>query len=61
MRRDILGIADDEVLVSELIGMKVIDRKINEELGSLVEVLETAAHDIFIVDSEEYECMIPDI
>lgn len=61
VRRDILGIADDEVLVSELIGMKVIDRKTNEELGSLVEVLETAAHDIFIVDSEEYECMIPDV
>ena len=61
VRRDILGIAEDEYLVSDMIGFKVYDVKENECLGDLVEIMETAAHDIYVVESEEFETMIPDV
>ena len=61
VRRDILGIAEDEYLVSDMIGFKVYDVKENECLGDLVEIMETAAHDIYVIESEEFETMIPDV
>ena len=44
-----------------MIGFKVYDVKENECLGDLVEIMETAAHDIYVVESEEFETMIPDV
>ena len=61
MRRDIVGIAEDEYLVSDMIGFKVYDVKNNEYLGEITEVMETAAHDVYVIESEEFETMIPDV
>ncbi|MDY5306567.1 ribosome maturation factor RimM, partial [Fusobacterium gastrosuis] len=61
VRRDLVGIAEDEYLVSDLIGIKVYDIKENEYLGEITEIFETAAHDIYVIDTEDYEIMIPDV
>lgn len=61
VRRELLGIAEDEILISEMIGMSIFDIENNINIGTLTEIFETAAHDIFVVDSEEYEGMIPDV
>lgn len=61
VRRDLVGIAEDEYLVSDLIGLEVYDVKDNEYLGKVIEIFETAAHDVYVVESDKYEIMIPDV
>lgn len=61
VRRDLVGLKEDDYLLSDLIGIKVYDIKDNEYLGEVKEVFETAAHDIYVVESEKYETMIPDV
>ena len=61
VRRDIVGISEDEYLVSDMIGFKVYDVKCDEYLGEITEIMDTTAHDIYIIESEEFETMIPDV
>ena len=61
VRRDIVGIGEDEYLVSDIIGFKVYDVKGDEYLGEIIEIMDTAAHDIYVIESEEFETMIPDV
>ena len=61
VRRDIVGITEDEYLVSDMLGFKVYDVKNDEYLGEITEVMETAAHDVYVIESEEFETMIPDV
>ncbi|WP_029758826.1 MULTISPECIES: ribosome maturation factor RimM [Fusobacterium] len=61
VRRDIVGIGEDEYLISDIIGFKVYDVKGDEYLGEVTEVMDTAAHDIYVIESEDFETMIPDV
>jgi len=61
VRRDIVGIGEDEYLVSDMIGFKVYDIKGDEYLGEITEIMDTAAHDIYVIESEEFETMVPDV
>lgn len=59
-RRDLLGIEEDEFLINDVIGMKAYDES-GELLGEITDVFETAAHDIYVIESDEYEIMVPDV
>ena len=61
VRRDIVGIREDEHLVSDMLGFKVYDVKADEYLGEITEIMDTAAHDIYVIESEDFETMIPDV
>ena len=61
VRRDIVGIREDEHLVSDMLGFKVYDVKGDEYLGEITEIMDTAAHDIYVIESEDFETMIPDV
>ena len=61
VRRDIVGIGEDEYLVSDMLGFKVYDVKDDEYLGEITEIMDTAAHDIYVIESEDFETMIPDV
>lgn len=61
VRRDIVGIREDEYLVNDIIGFEVYDINKNEYLGKVTEILDTAAHDIYVIESEDFETMIPDV
>lgn len=61
IRRDILGIEDDEYLLNDLIGMKAVDTESKEELGVVTDIFETAAHDILVIEDDNSEAMVPDI
>lgn len=59
VRRDLLGeINEEEYFMDDLIGFEVINSN-GENLGKIEEIMETSAHDIFVVGEEEY--MIPDV
>ncbi|MGL4867123.1 MAG: ribosome maturation factor RimM [Cetobacterium sp.] len=60
VRRDILGIEENEFLTDDVIGMKVTTED-GENIGEIVDVYETAAHDIYVIEDEEFETMIPDV
>jgi len=57
-RGDLAPLPDDEYYWYELEGMKVVDR-LRGELGSLVDIFTTAAHDIYVVRGERGEILIP--
>lgn len=59
-RRDLLGIEEDEFLANDVLGMKVYTED-NESIGEVVDVYETAAHDVYVIEDDEYETMIPDV
>lgn len=62
IRRDILGsIEDGNIYQSDYIGLDVYDKE-NNLLGKIEDIMETAAHDIFIVLNENNdEIMIPNV
>ena len=60
INRDILGMAEDEYLLEDLLGMTVITSE-NEKIGKVVDVFDTAAHDIIVVEDETTETLIPNI
>lgn len=60
INRDILGMAEDEYLLEDLLGMTVITSE-NENIGKVVDVFDTAAHDIIVVEDETTETLIPNI
>ena len=60
VNRDILGMAEDEYLLEDLLGMNVITTE-NENIGKVVDVFDTAAHDIIVVEDENTETLIPNI
>lgn len=61
IKRDLLDIQEDEYLLNDLLDMQVVDVDKNELLGNVVDIFETAAHDILVVESPKYEIMIPHI
>jgi len=58
VRRDILGLSDDEYFISDLVGLKVIDEK-RGTIGVVEGILETGAHDILVVKNGGKETLIP--
>ena len=60
VRRDLLVIEEDEFLANDVMGMKVITEA-GESIGEVVDIYETAAHDIYVIEDEEFETMIPDV
>ena len=60
-RKDGVPLRKDEYYVADLIGMKVFTED-GVRFGSLKDVMETGANDVYIVDSEEHgEVLIPAI
>lgn len=60
VRRDLLGL-EEEVFYSDYIGLLAREVGTGEVLGKIQEVFETAAHPIFVIQSEKYETMVPDL
>lgn len=60
VRRDIVGIEEDEFLSNDIVGMKAFTED-GESIGEVVDIYETAAHDIFVIEDEEYEALVPDV
>lgn len=61
VRRELLGVGEDEYLLNDLLNMKAVDIDTDEELGNVVDIFETAAHDILVIESNRCEIMVPDI
>ncbi len=59
-REDALPLDEDEYYVADLIGLKVISDE-DEDLGILKDVLETGANDVYLVEKDGKELLIPAI
>lgn len=58
IRRDLLPEkTEDDFYYNDLLGMKVYEK--NEYLGDILDLLETAAHDILIVMNDDKEILVP--
>lgn len=60
INRDILGMSEDEYLLEDLLGMTVVTTD-NETIGTVVDIMDTAAHDIIVVEDENTETLIPNV
>lgn len=60
-REDAVDLDEDEYFIVDMIGMKVCTED-GSEFGTLKDVMETGANDVYIIDSPEYgEVLIPAI
>ncbi len=60
IKRELIGIGEDEYLISDLIGMEVVELN-GESLGKVTDVFETPAHEIYIINEGSDEIMIPGV
>lgn len=60
-REDAVDLVEDEYFIADMIGMKVYTED-GSEFGTLKDVMETGANDVYIIDSLEHgEVLIPAI
>lgn len=60
-REDAVDLGEDEYFIADMIGMKVCTED-GSEFGTLKDVMETGANDVYIIDSLEHgEVLIPAI
>lgn len=60
-REDAVDLNEDEYFIADMIGMKVCTED-GSEFGTLKDVMETGANDVYIIDSPEHgEVLIPAI
>jgi len=60
VRKDILGLEEDEYYASDIIGMMGITVE-GEELGEITDLMETAGHDIYVIGKGKNEIMVPSV
>lgn len=61
MHRDDLELDDDTYFIQDLIGMEVRDADSDELYGTIDDVMQTGANDIYVVKSGERELLVPAI
>lgn len=59
-RENAVELGEDENFIADLIGLKVIDEDGNN-LGTLTDVLQTGANDVYVVTENDKEILIPAI
>ena len=60
VRKDILGLEEDEYYASDIIGMMAVTVE-GEELGEITDLMETAGHDIYVIGTGKDEIMVPSV
>ena len=60
VRKDILGLEEDDYYASDIIGMMAVTVE-GEELGEITDLMETAGHDIYVIGSGKEEIMVPSV
>jgi 16S rRNA processing protein RimM len=60
VRKDILGLEEDEYYASDIIGMMAVTVE-GEELGEITDLMEPAAHDIYVIGKGKEEIMVPSV
>ena len=58
---DVLRDDDESYFVHELVGLRVVLTATGEELGTVADVLQTGANDVYVVRGERGELLIPAI
>ncbi|MGN1266678.1 MAG: ribosome maturation factor RimM [Dorea sp.] len=60
-REDAVELEEDEFFIADMIGMKVVTED-GKTFGTLKDVMETGANDVYIIDSDEHgEVLVPAI
>lgn len=60
IRKDLFDIEEDNYSKQHIQGMNVYTVE-NEYIGEIVDIYETPAHNIYVIEDEKYETMIPDV
>ena len=61
MHRDDLELDDDTYFIQDLIGMEVRDADSGELYGTISDVMQTGANDVYVVQSGDKELLVPAI
>lgn len=61
MHRDDLELDDDTYFIQDLIGMEVKDAYSDALYGTIADVMQTGANDVYVVRGEEREYLVPAI
>ncbi len=58
---DVLRDDDESYFVHELVGLRVVVTATGEELGTVADVLQTGANDVYVVNGPRGEVLVPAI
>lgn len=59
LSRDDIELEENEIFIADLIGLKVIDIDTEEEYGKIINVINTGASDIYVIQTPNGEAMMP--
>ena len=60
-RKDAVALEEDEYFIADMIGIQVVTED-DEPFGTLKDVMETGANDVYVIDTEEHgEVLVPAI
>ena len=60
-RKDALPLSENENYIADLIGLSVAEDTEGRIIGTLTDVLQTAANDVYVVDMDGKEVLLPSI
>ena len=61
MRRDDLELDEDTYFIQDLIGVEVRDADTDEVYGTIADVMQTGANDVYVIKGEKREYLVPAI
>ena len=61
MHRDDLELDDDTYFIQDLIGIEVRDADTDEVYGTIADVMQTGANDVYVIKGEKREYLVPAI
>lgn len=59
LSRDDIELEENEIFIADLIGLKVIDLDTQEVYGEIINVINTGASDIYVIQTPNGEAMMP--
>ena len=61
MHRDDLELDEDTYFIQDLIGVEVRDADTDEVYGTIADVMQTGANDVYVIKGEKREYLVPAI
>ena len=61
MHRDDLELDDDTYFIQDLIGLEVSDADSGKVYGKIADVMQTGAHDVYVIKGDDREYLVPAI
>ena len=61
MHRDVLELDEDTYFIQDLMGLEVRDADTSQVYGTITDVMQTGANDVYVIKGDDKEYLVPAI